>query len=495
MKISKIASLCIAGSAAFIIGCGGGGSSSSSSSAQVSGTVEASKLAGVKVCVKNTTNCVTTDSNGKFTINAAAPVDLELKIGDQVLGDITANSNTMTITPRVLADGNVTLASYIGATLHMMAGCDMTAQTCDFSGVSSVDIEDGNGTTLIDKIKTACLDGKVQINVNGTLKEVNSTIVSMYESANPDMVSASVTYSGAANAGDFATFTFDPETNTLNYHVTGPVFGDKNGTLQMQNVYENVFYKDQYNNFYFFSQSMGVAMITFDDGTTTFVTGLQTPYTLDTSLITNKTFNIVSIDTNGIGFDVIEINGSNDTNGTWRSVVSDDNGTWVKDGKHLVANDSAGSFIGNIIIRPPVVEGGRAGIIVDENGGFALGVEAKPLEADEINGRYYYYDEGGDYMCYGYVDVNGTSYTFKDTYCSDGEPEEGSGALVLNPSIDPDQNASTDNNITLNGFARLKDENGTLTKTFVYIDPTAGYYVSVDMESGEINIGSNKPLK
>ena len=88
MKLSKITSLCIAGSAAFIIGCGGGGSSSSSTSTSstLTGTVVDELIANgiVKVHKGSLSGDVLaqtrTDENGNYNvaINYSGPVVVEV---------------------------------------------------------------------------------------------------------------------------------------------------------------------------------------------------------------------------------------------------------------------------------------------------------------------------------------------------------------------------------------------------------------------------------
>ena len=490
MKRLKIA-LSIS-AAAFLIGCGGGSSSS------VSGSVEASKLEGIKVCLKGSDNCAITDANGKFTLqNVNLPATLEIKIGNSVFADLNVKTTTLKITPSMLADNNSTKAAYIGAFLHKVAGCEMDAQNCSFSGKVSVDITDGNGDKLLDKLFDAMKDGNVSINVDGKEDEVNKSIVTRYENANPDMVSNEVSYKGAVKIGDFASFNFDSKTNKLTYNLSGSKLGQKDGNVTLVNEYKNIFFKDEDGDIAFFTKSLGVILTEYNNSMVP-VVGLQMPTTLDTSLILNKRFNFIDISSDGIDFTIVDVNGSGNS-GIW-SDIDGNNGNWELNNTHLDACENNGRScvpMAHFMIRPPIVEDGRAGIVVDNlDGGFSIGIEAKPITANEIKGTYYYEDIANDgTVCYGSVTVNGETFNYQDAKCNKGTPSSGTGSLILNPQIDPDGDANTDNNITLNGLAQVVDANGNPTKEYVFIDPKEGYYVSVDTQNGDISIGSNKPIK
>jgi len=511
--MKRLTSLIISGVAAsmLLIGCGGGGSASTddTSSATVSGTLEASYLKGVKVCVKNSSNCAVSDANGVFTLSGVTlPAELELKVGNSVLADVNMSTDNYVITPAVLAENNTTVAAYIGAMLHGIGNCDDATGICDFSSVTSVDINTSSDLPVVLELKEILKNNaSANINVivnNNTimLTEANATL---YATMNPGMTGVSTySFNGAASEGDYATFSYDSENGKITYTLSGNVFGNVSGSREIENVYGNVFFKDKDGDiYYFFSGSMGVAMIpevnASDPTQVAYVVGLQQPQKEitqnDLNLIVNKTFNYIEFDDSDVYFSIIDINSSNtaNLNGTWRDYVDGSTGTWEVNGTHLDVFDSNGNKIANVVIR---AGSSRAGIVVDNvDGGFGVGVEAKPLSNDDLKGKFYYNDTGDDYECFGTVTVDGSAFNYKDEWCSDGDVESGSGTLVLNPTIDPDNNSSTDNNVTLNGIAQVKDENGNLTDEFVFVDPEAGYYISVDMGSGELSIGSNKPLK
>ncbi|WP_143709725.1 hypothetical protein [Nautilia profundicola] len=429
-----------------------------------------------------------------------------MKIGNSVLADLNVSTNNYKITPAVLAENNTTIASYIGAMLHGIAGCDLASDVCDFSSITTVDINTSTNLPIITELKTILeqnSSASISVTVNDSTMQISEVNATLYATENPSMTGTTAySFNGAASAGDYASFTYNSENNTISYQISGNVYGNVSGTREIENLYGNVFFKDKNDDdiFYFFSGSLGVAVIPVSDTNTSFVVGLQQPdkniTAEDLNLIVNKKYNYIEFDTDeSIYFSIIEINSTNtaDLNGTWADYVDQSYGTWEVNGSHLDVFDARGGKIANVIIRAGT---SRAGIVVDNvDGGFGVGVEAKALTDADLKGTYYYNDSGSDYECYGTVTVEGTTFKYKDEWCSDNDPESGSGTLVLNPTIDPDQNASTDNNITLNGLAQVKDENGNLTDEFVFLDPDSGYYISVNIDDGELSIGSNKPLK
>ena len=482
-----------------LVGCGGGGGSSTSSS--VSGTVNASILKGVKVCIKGTSTCATTDANGRFTINGFAPPQtLEIFVGDSKLGEVTASSSSIAVTPKLLADNNATSAPYIGAMLHKIGGCAVADATCDLSNVTSVDINDTETKSLIEELKDALQQGltTVALKVDHQDKNVTSADISEYETEYPEMVSDSTRFSGAASVGDFATFSYDKDTNKLTYEMNGSVFGAHNGAITLTNVNGNVFFKDSNDNFYFFSKSLAVAQIPVGDNNVSYIAALQMPHSdaIDPSLFVNKRFNYIEFNSAGSpSFAIIDINATspNDTNGTWTMLPNNAYGTWELNGSHLDIKDARGTKIANAIIRPATKENGRAGFVLDMvSGGFGIGVEAKPLTDSELSGTFYYYNRDlntspayNHWECYGKITVNGISFQARDSWCSNGDT---GGSFDDNLTLNPDVNLSG-SNMTLNGIAKVSNTQ------YAFIDPESGYYISIDFSEPMISIGSNKSLK
>jgi len=310
-------------------------------------------------------------------------------------------------------------------------------------------------------------------------------------------------FSGAATAGDFATYSVvsDGSQLKLKYHVTGNAFGDETGEIPLYNKYKNVFFTDGDDDYYFLSGSLGMAKVKFDTANA-FVVGLnlpQKPITVDElSKIVNKTYNIADLypDNGTFSLELLDINSSdvNTLSGTWTLHKSDGNvsGTWKVNNTYLEFYDSNNSLVDNVVLKPGV---SRNGIIIDKvNGGFAIGLEAKPITAADIgSSRFYYYDETDTYSCFGEVDVNGTDFNYTDTWCDDNEPDINvSGTLELNPQYDPDNNPATDNNITLYGMAKVTIDGNDC---YIFYDAKDGYYIKLNTNNYELSLGSNKPLQ
>ena len=143
--LAVLASLGISG-----YGCGSGSGDENLSSAQtVVGTVEASKVAGARVCVNGTENCVTTNSNGIFRINVnKLPATLIIKVGEAPLGEVNATSTFVPVTPISLAEGNPALANKIAAFIHAV-GND-TSGEAEVVNLSKVEIELDESRPLVD---------------------------------------------------------------------------------------------------------------------------------------------------------------------------------------------------------------------------------------------------------------------------------------------------------------------------------------------------------
>lgn len=474
----------------FLIGCGGGSSSSG-----VSGVVEASYLKGVKVCVKGTDTCAITDENGKFSLNASAPVMLELKIGNSVLGDVNATTTNMTVTPAVLADNNSTIAAYVGTTLHKIAGCDVAAESCDLSNIKSVDVDPNSDEPIVEEIeKKVQNDENVTVTVDdNTTVEVSDEDVQKYKITNPMMTGETkLLYHGISVGEGILEFVID--INTLNLQFTlrdenGNVTEEGNATLSP--VYKNVFFKIDNNDDEMAFVTTSFAMSVYvDDNALHYNFGVQYPQkelsAVDVEMFANKSYNAFTFDTTGgVEFSTIDINTTNpeDLNGTWSE--GSISGTWEVEGDHV-------NFFYNGQLGAQAYVRAGAGrntlVYATTDGDFGIGVEAKPLVESELKGTFYYddisFENGKIENCFGYVTVDGTKFSYKDEVCNGAE--QGSGTLELNPEV---------NGMTLNGIARVIAPDGTKTSEYVIMNPEDGYYIAVDADSGEVSIGSNKPIK
>ncbi|WP_457560456.1 hypothetical protein, partial [Caminibacter sp.] len=429
---------------------------------------------------------------------------LELKVGETVLGDVDANSTSVTVTPATLTDNNVTAASYLGAMIHMVAGCGLSDSYCNLGDIAQIDIDTNTDKPLIEELMQKLANGNIEVKVvksDGRVEDINVTEANatLYMSANPMMSGETkLAYHGIASGEGYLTFEIDPETMELTYQINKFDGTVESGSEKLINLYENTFFKfeGESGSGMFVSKSMAVGYnVDSATGTVTYQVGLQYPdknlTATDVSLFANKTYNAVTFNTDGsVDFTIVDINTTNpnDLNGTWSSLEATGtySGTWQVKGDHINFYLN-GSLVTVAYLKPGV---NRSSLVYgDLQGDFGIGVEAKPLNSDELKATFNYEDiiktsTGVDY-CFGKVTVDGTSFSYKDDICSDNQPESGTGTLVLNPSVDI--NGTT---VTLNGMAQVSG-----TNEYVFIDPEDGYYIAVNPVTGEISIGSNHPLK
>jgi hypothetical protein len=262
------------------------------------------------------------------------------------------------------------------------------------------------------------------------------------------------------------------------------------GDEQLVNVYKNVFFrfKKQPNEGAFISGGLAVGYYV-EDNEVHYNIGLQYPErnltAKDVEFFANKSYNSLFFDTDGtIEFSRVDLNTTNpaDLNGTWSS-SDGHSGTWVVEQSHIKFLEN-GYTVAIGFLRPGV---SRAAIVYGDvtDSGFGIGLEAKPLTADELKGTFYYSDTEDNVTCFGYVNVNGTEFSYKDEMCTDNEPKSDEGTLELNPTVTIDGT-----NVKLNGLAKVDGED-----EYVFIDPVDGYYISINMETHALSLGSNKPLK
>ncbi|GEM_PF-3286835 len=162
--------------ALILASCGGGGGELSTSSTsntstpktkEITATVESSLVKGALVCVKGTSNCAITDDKGVAHLRVnSLPVELEVKVGGLVLGDVGSSSDTVRINPLLLAEGNLQVAQAIANIIHALGGDPEGENTVvDLSGV---EVE----TPLSESIEELLKKGKeVEIKVKKGGKE------------------------------------------------------------------------------------------------------------------------------------------------------------------------------------------------------------------------------------------------------------------------------------------------------------------------------------
>ncbi|WP_457561569.1 hypothetical protein [Caminibacter pacificus] len=503
---------------AFLIGCGGGSGSGASEPQKVEGSVKASVLKGVKVCVKDTNICSVTDSNGRFSLDTTYPANLEISVGDTKLGDVEVTGNT-DITPALLADNNVTLAAYLGSLLHKAGGCSVTSYYCDLSKVKSFDLN-ASGDTLVDMINKAVKNGELYAKVDG--KEVNVTLsdVDAYVTANPIISGrGEITYQGAMTLGDYAEFTFDLKDDVVNYQIKGNVLGKTSSKTKIYNMYNNLLYvNSDASNFYYLTSGVMFSTI-MQNGKPYTVVGIPKNYiALSASDVAGKTYNIllrgVKIANETItSIGTVTLNANNtfvfvtkDFNGNAINV----NGTWSFSDNKVYLKDSNG----NDFMIMAVKKGYFQSIAIADfvNGGFGLGVESEPMSASDFTGYSYIkfiqnVGENKNEICLGslrvkkvddshaqiderdskcfmvYINTNVNAVFFEEVPAE----EPISYNAVINPTMEVNGNY-----ISLNSVALSKE--GVIGASI--IDADNGIFAQLSMRDGkEVAIlGSNKPI-
>jgi hypothetical protein len=473
--------------AAMLSGCGGSGGGDGSASTQaVRGTVQASILKGVNVCVKDTDKCDVTDKTGAYEIQGVTlPVNLVLKVGESLVGAVAAKSTQFDITPKVLAAGDEKVAARIGSVLHKI-GTPAGGEVVDLSAVKEVANVTGS---LVDEIKKDVKNGEETklkvITKEGKVKDhtVTSQDDKKYALDNPGMVAERISYKGGISDGKAVAFTFDPEKDTVEYQI-----GAMKGTLEIQNLYKNFVYKDKKNNKYFFSGSVAAGAV--DDS---LVVGIQTFGKNDPK-----------VDVYGKEFALALMNDDEDDEvtlcqafffkkGDQRVALecSDDYSaefTWTEEADNVIKFQGDGKT-GMLYLRASADADGRSSLVGNLQDYVIMGAEAKPITDAELNGAsFVYYAAGEDndkeWYCYGDATVKGTKLEHKDAYCSDGDTGSGSATLTLNPVY---------NGQELNGFVKVTEEDGEVS--FGMFDPSNGYFIMIPMNGDEIVVGSDKAVK
>ena len=477
-----------------IIGCGGGGGSLTNTSS-VSGVVEASLLKGVNVCVANSTNCVVTDENGKFKINTSIPANLEVRVGNSVIGMVEAKKSEIEVTPLVLANNDSTLAAYVGAMMHIVAGCDLDADNCDLSSIKSVDIDENTNKPIVEELKEKlATTTDIPVKVDNKVVTITDENVTSYVAANPEMTSNVLSYVGMSYPEGMLEFNIDLSTLGLEYKVidfSGNTLEEGKDTLV--NKFNNVIFNLQDSKDLFFVSSALATHAYMDDGSVYYDLGFQMPKDeIDETLLSsfiNKNYVLVYLEGAAKFLGAIDLNSSDVSSlrGTYTFYTPEsvESGEWSVDGKYLKFYESDGSLVAYGILRKGVSKNSIM-LLSSDMSGFGLGIESKPISASDISGVYYYisYDFDGSELvqCYGSVNVDSTNVTFKDEYCSNNEKESGNAKLVLNPNI---------NGIVYNGVAQIDGSDEV-----IFFDPETSMYMLIGTsESYSLSFGTKKPIK
>jgi len=481
----------------------------------VAGVVEASYLKGVKVCVKNTEDCAVTGDEGNFTIEttAALPLTLEIKVGESVIGEVKSDSEFVEVTPLVLAENNETVAGYVGAMLHLVSNCDLAAEKCDLSGVSEVDVDEAQVAPLVKEItEKLTKSDEIEIKANGKTVKFTKTDAIKYMSINPTMTSKKLTFIGySLDKNGLVNLEADLDEMTLNYTVfdeDGNISVSK--TSRLVNKYQNVVFTlmDDNESLIFLSPAFGA----FVDENGKIDYALEIPDVNITADIlesfVNKSYYVVNM----VFRNFLKFTINSDDVGSLKGAYT------VNDGDFVAQWDVEGKYIrfldrdGNRVIGYGVLKMGenKNSIVITAEDFLAVGVEAKPIDVSEADGEYYYLrikakssDENDNLakvadipviidddkenielvQCYGKAVINGTSFSYKDEYCSDSNPEEVNETLIYNPEFEEEGKY-------LEGIIQVKDK-----PQFILVDKDTGMFYLIDLEARTHFFGSSKPIK
>ncbi len=458
----------------------------------VNGTVKASYLKGVKVCLEGTNNCKTTDKDGKFEFkDLVIPATLELKIGDTLLTKVKIKDKNVKITPKVLAGDNETLASYVGALLHNIGGCSLSDNSCDLSSIQSVNISDlSDNNSLVKQIKKALQDNEtLQYDIIDTDNETVNKITTkndaeIYASINPGMIGKdNISYSAITDDGNYLHLNFDITNNTLSY--TYKPNDNNNSTSQqiiLNNEYKNVVFKDSDGALYFISPGFIVANIDINNDKDV-VIGLQDiSNKIDIKDMPDSTqYNYIEPDGKNTSLNIISIWKTSNLGGNW-SDDEGDFGKWSIDNSSKYINIVNNEAAIKAFIKPSYDNGSASFILggIDSEGDefIGFGLEAKTLTDKDMSGTYYYYrfkEEDYETVCYGKATITSTSFSYADQYCQDDLMESYSDDFEIN---NPKK-----------GMAKLKDKNA-----YLMVDKESGSLIFIDTESENMIIGTSNPV-
>jgi hypothetical protein len=432
----------------------------------------------VKVCAAE--KCAVTDENGHYKIDGVSlPTDLSLKVGQALVGSVKVESDKFDITPKVLiGENNDTTAAALGAMLHQI-GEKKGADLIDLSNVKSLKM---NAPSLVDEIKKNPINAKVEVVGNKTSKqaEINATVIDEYKQNNPGMVTNILTYRGETTNSKALVFKFNTKENEITYRIPG-----EEGSMTIDNLYNNFVYKDMDDNLYFFSGNIGVGA--FDD---MLAVGIQAYQDNSEVNLSNKALNLalVNSSTDNLTMCVIPDVRPDQTFVAYCSDGWKGQFHWSMKDNIMSFSGTDNSHTGRFYFRPAY--DGRISLVGNIDGWAAFGSEAKPITAAELNGaKFTYFASDEEGYCYGDVEVKGSKLTHADKYCSEGGAESGTATLTLNPVIHYGNNT-----YELNGFVKVVEDNDPDETSYAMIDPSNGYFILLSNE-GDIVVGSNKPVK
>ncbi len=499
-------------------GCGGGGSALVSEQ-KISGSVEASYLQNVTVCDKNSGKCTKTASNGSFTLDVPYPATLQLKVGDYVLGDVKADSSNIKITPGMLADGNTTLAGYLGVFLHEIAGESIDAYSCDMSKVKNLDIS-ASGDTLVSKVKNYL--SKHQ-DLNFTSNEGNYSVgakdVDYYITLNPLKSGLdSVEYQGAVTVGDFAKFSFNFKNDEVSYQFDGNVLNKMSRKSNFVNLYRNMFFVAKHSSeFYFITSGIMLAKVVNSEGDFDIIAIPKNYGKVSVSDVA-KTYNLVfkGLNINGNvynGFGILKLN----SDGTYvlniKDISSDEfdtyQGKWsMQNGKEVL------SFDGELFMNLSVKVGYKKNAVVADGiqGGYGFGSEAQDITRSDLKTYYYLKinreNDNETKVCFGntsekWLNDSSIEVTERDSKCMIVRSYPSKGVITFQEiktdapvSYEADINPTVNINgqsVKLSGIAQIAQDGKFM---YSFFDGDNKIYVNLGIRNGEEvgEVGSSRLL-
>ena len=431
----KYLTLSIIGAA--FIGCGGGGGTTSTTiDKTVTGSVEASYLKNVKVCVKDSEICTLTDSQGKFKLPVEYPIAVDLYIGENKLGSVDITSKDFEITPSILADANVSLSGYLGAFLHFASTGKLNTTYCDMNNIKNLELN-ANGNTIIEKLKNySYKDGNLTFRVNDKNYTVTFNDVDYYITSNPLKAGIKdIEYGGAATVGDYVNFNLDYHNKKIAFKFRGKVLNNYQKSVGIYDLYKNMFFiGDDASSFFFVTRGIMVSKIVNSKGSFDTIT-IPSNYRKLTVNDISKTYNVM----------VKGLNLNNDYYNAFVNITLNPDKTYLMFVKTLDNNNLALSFTGKweldnenrVVVynnnNEPflylkIKKGYYKNILVLDgiNGGFGLGVEAKDITKNDLKTYYYLniqpINSQTTKVCFGYstekmVDTNKIEIKETDQKC------------------------------------------------------------------------------
>jgi len=449
----------------------------------VQGTVQASYLKGVKVCIDD--KCDITNENGVFKIeDVYLPATLTLFIGNRILSEVEITNQddfeNLKISPMFLAKDNKTLAEYLGAFLHGVGMCSLNAEKCDLSNVKEIMVGDDNETNnwenrrIVDSLRKVLLkcdnihfrvsikdkDGKDCIH-NNTIDKQQADLYANHcgcgdnESNNNDINEQNDNNSNDNNTNDNSIHTGSDNVSFIglagyNIAISGKYdkgnhklylsTNNKQWSVELKNVYNNIVFKDSNDNLYFISPTL-IAAPYIDEYGEKYISFLFKDYGI------NNTYNNMQQGDYLLLPDLSNLKLSKSIDkfiGNWEISDSYDGlnykGEWELsyDLKKVIVIRSDGQVKDYNITMIPDIENGRSAFImenVDRDGYFTfkVGIYRKPMTINELIGTYdtYRINEFDD-VCYGKVFITkDKKFKYNDIWCEGGNESSYTGNLLF----------------------------------------------------------------